>query len=87
MKTISLIAAIALSGLVVIAPVAAQTGGAPDPVTQAASTSEAADSAPEATDKPICRTYAPLGSRVPRKVCQTREQWAALGIDTEQRAR
>ena len=38
----------------------------------------------DATDsKPVCRTLAPLGSRVPRKVCQSREQWAAQGVDVD----
>lgn len=38
--------------------------------------------APEsAENKPVCRTHSPLGSRVPRKICQTREQWALQGVD------
>lgn len=23
----------------------------------------------------ICQTYAPVGTRIPRKICRTREQW------------
>ena len=55
--------------LLAIAP---QATPSPAPAPSPASTSIAA------ADKPICHREVPTGSTLPRKVCHTRAEWAAI---------
>lgn len=53
-----------------------------DDVVPAASAATASTAAPAKSDaRRYCITETPTGSRMPRKQCQTRQEWANEGVD------
>ena len=79
MKT-QIIVATAIAGLVATAAVAAPSNSAKADASAQAGAS-ASPASPQTDAKRYCIVETPTGSRLPRKQCQTREQWASEGVD------
>lgn len=78
MKTITIIAT-ALSGLVASTAIAA-----PAESRKPGADTTAAEVAPTGVDsKSYCLKQTPTGSRIARKLCQSRAQWAAQGVNVD----
>lgn len=76
MKTLS-IALIALSGMTASTALAASTA---EPSSEAASTAPAPK---RASNHQYCVTEKLTESRIPRRTCQTRAEWAKEGVDID----
>jgi hypothetical protein len=68
--------ALPVAGVLFLASAAAAHQSPPAPPAAAA-----ADGQRPQTEKPICRSETPTGSRFPKRVCHTKAEWSAMTVD------